>query len=342
MGSQIQVVLECAIKGDESMKRREFLKQSAAGAAAIPMLNRMSSAADATAKVALVKSDDRAKGIAAGLKMISFPSPKGKKVLIKPNFNTADPTPGSTHNDTLRQLIQEMKARGASQFSVGDSCGPGDTKAIMEQKGIPALGKELGFEVINFEELPPQGWVHCNPPGSHWKDGFDVARPVVEAEYLLWTCCLKTHQYGGIHSMSLKLAVGVTNKSVRREMHAAANTHMRRMIAEIHHAFAPQLIVMDGVEIFVDGGPMTGKRVNAGIIAVGTDRVAIDALGLAVLKYHSSNDAIMSKKIFEQEQVARAVEMGLGIKSPDQIEIVTADADSRDYAAKLKEILAKG
>jgi uncharacterized protein (DUF362 family) len=324
------------------MKRREFLKQSAAGAAAFSILGRMSSAAEPTAKVALVKADDRAKGISAALKLVSFPSPEGKKVLIKPNFNTADPTPGSTHNDTLRQLVFEMKARGASQFSVGDSCGPGNTKSVIEQKGIPALAKELGFDVINFEELPPEGFVHCDPPGSHWKTGFGVARPVVEAEYLVWTPCLKTHGFGGIHSMSIKLAVGVTNKSVRGEMHAAQNTHMRRMIAEIHHAFTPQLIVMDGLEIFVDGGPMSGKRVNAGIIVAGTDRIAIDAVGLAVLKHHGSNDAIMSKKIFEQEQIARAVEMGLGVKSPGQIEIVTADANSRAYAASLKEILSQG
>jgi len=92
----------------------------------------------------------------------------------------------------------------------------------------------------------------------------------------------------------------------------------------------------------VDGGPMTGKLVNAGVILAGTDRIAIDAVGLAVLKNHGSNAAIMDKKIFEQEQIARAVEIGLGIKSPDQIEIVTADAASRDYAASLKEILLKG
>ncbi len=325
------------------MRRRDFLKQSAAGAA-LSVLGRAASsaaAADATAKVSLVRTEDRAKGIAAAVKLISFPSPKGKNVLIKPNFNTADPTPGSTHNDTLRQLVQEMKARGAAHLSIGDSCGPGNTKAVMEQKGIPALAQELGVEVINFEELPADAWVHCDPPGSHWKGGFDVAKPVVEAEYLVWTPCLKTHQYGGVHSMSLKLAVGVTHKKVRMGMHGDA-TNIRRMIAEIHTAFTPHLIVMDGVDIFVDGGPMTGKLVRAGVVVAGTDRIAVDAVGLAVLKNHGANDAIMSKKIFEQEQIARAVEIGLGIKTPGQIEIVTADAESRDYAAKLKEILSLG
>ncbi len=325
------------------MKRRDFLKHSAAGAA-ISMLGRAASsaiAADASAKIALVRTEDRAKGIAAALKLISFPSPKGKNVLIKPNFNTADPAPGSTHNDTLRQLVQEMKARGAARLAVGDSCGPGSTKAVMEQKGIPALAQELGFDIVNFEELPQDGWVQCNPPGSHWKDGFSVAKPVAEAEYLVWTPCLKTHQFGGIHSMSLKLAVGVTHKNVRMGMHRDAE-NIRRMIAEINTAFTPQVIVMDGIDVFVDGGPMTGKLVRAGVVVAGTDRVAVDAVGLAILKNHGVNDAIMSRKIFEQEQVARAVELGLGIKAPDRIEIVTADSESRDYAGKIKEILARG
>jgi uncharacterized protein (DUF362 family) len=295
-----------------------------------------------TAKVALVRTEDRAKGIAAALKLISFPSAEGKKVLIKPNFNTADRTPGSTHNDTLRQLVAEMKARGASRFTVGDSCGPGDTKSVMDQKGIPALGQEIGFDVMNFDQLPADAWVHCKPPGSFWKNGFNVAKPVVDAEFLLWTCCLKTHGFGGVHSLSLKLAVGVVEKKVRfPEMHASQE-HMRHMIAEINYAFKPHLIVMDGLDIFVDGGPMTGKLVRAGVIVAGTDRVAMDAIGLAVLKNHGANNAIMSRKIFEQDQMARAVELGLGIKSPDQVEIVTADTESRDYAAKLKEILARG
>jgi uncharacterized protein (DUF362 family) len=336
---------ECLkFQGEISMRRRDFLKQSAAGAA-VSIFGRAASsalAAETRAKVGLVRTEDRAQGIAAAMNLISFPSPSGKKVLIKPNFNTADPTPGSTHNDTLRQLVIEMKTRGASRLTIGESCGPGSTKAVMEQKGIPALAQELGLDVINFDEMPPDGWIHCNPPGSYWENGFNVAKPVVEAEYLLWTCCLKTHQFGGVHSMSIKLAVGTIEKSIRMsEMHAS-KMHMRHMIADIHHAFTPQLILMDGVDVFVDGGPMTGKLVKAGVVVAGTDRIAVDAVGLAVLKNHGANDAIMSRKIFEQEQIARAVEIGLGVKTPDQIDIVTGDAASGEYAGKLKGILAQG
>jgi len=40
--------------------------------------------------------------------------------------------------------------------------------------------------------------------------------------------------------------------------------------------------------------------------------------------------------------MARAVELGLGIKTPEQIEIVTADTESSEYAGKLRKILAQG
>lgn len=327
------------------MKRRDFLRRSVTGSAAFSTLGqRLLSSAESktTAKVALVKTQDRTKGISAAIKLLAVPSPKGKKVLIKPNFNTADPTPGSTHNDALRQLVLEMRARSPSHITVGDRSGPPPTKSVIEQKGIPALAQELGFDVINFEDLAADGWIHFNPPGNHWQNGFDVAKPVVEAEYLLWTCCLKTHGAGGIFTMSLKLAVGVTPKSLMRELHGARQTHMRRMIAEIHQGFKPDLIVMDGIEAFVDGGPSRGKLVTAGVIVAGTDRIAVDAVGLGILKHLGSNDAIMSKKIFEQEQIQRAVELGLGIGRPDQIEIVTGDAESRAYGDTLKGILAQG
>lgn len=328
------------------MQRRDFLKHTAAGAVILSPLGRHLlrplQVVQSRTKVALVKTLDRAAGIAAALKLLAVPSPGGKKVVIKPNFNTADPAPGSTHNDTLRQLVLEMKARGAGTITVGERSGPPRTQTVMEAKGIPALAAELGFDVINFEDLASDDWVHFNPPGNHWPNGFDVARPIVDAEYLLWTPCLKTHGSGGTYSMAIKLAVGATSKNLMRDLHGARQTHMRRMIAEIHQAFTPNLIVMDGVDVFVDGGPSRGKQLSAGVILAGTDRVAIDAVGLAILKQLGSNDAIMSTKIFEQEQQQRAVELGLGISSPDHIDLLTADTDSREYAATLRGILANG
>ena len=114
------------------------------------------------------------------------------------------------------------------------------------------------------------------------------------------------------------------------------------MIAEINLAYKPQLIVLDGVEVFTDGGPMDGTRKKANVIIAGTDRVAVDAVGLAVLKEQGSNSTIMGRKIFEQDQMKHAVEIGLGVSGPEEIVIVTNDQESKAYADKLADILMKG
>jgi uncharacterized protein (DUF362 family) len=163
---------------------------------------------------------------------------------------------------------------------------------------------------------------------------------VVESEYLVSTCCLKTHGSGGVFTMSLKLSVGLTPKPIRRGMHRSPD--MRRMIAELNQGYRPQLIVLDGVEAFTDGGPSRGRLAQANVMIAGTDRVAVDAVGLAVLRELGSNDAIMGTPIFQQEQMARAVEVGLGIGGPDEIHLVSDDEAGTAYAAKLRGILAEG
>jgi uncharacterized protein (DUF362 family) len=324
------------------VNRREFIKTSLAGVASLSALPKKIFAGQSPAEktmIALVKTQDRSQGVTEVIKLLSFASPKGKKVIIKPNFNTADPAPGSTHNDTLRSLILELKARGAANVTVGERSGPPPTKGVMEEKGIPGLAKDIGFDVINFEDLPEDGWVHLNPPGSHWKDGFYIAKPAAEAEYLVSTCCLKTHKWATL-TMSLKLAVGMTPKRLMRELHGSPD--IRKMIAELNLGYKPEFIIMDGVEAFVDGGPSNGKKVDAHVFIGGTNRVAVDAAGVAILKELGSNEAIMSKKIFEQEQIRRAVELGLGSGRPGQIEFVTPDSASRAYADKIMAILAQG
>jgi len=293
------------------------------------------------ARVALVKSHDRFAAVGAAIDLLSVNPVAGKKVLLKPNFNTADPFPAGTHNDTLRALARKLKGMGAGEITIGERCGPPETAEVLREKGIAELCREEGLGLINFEELPEADWVRLRPEGSHWRDGFDVARPVLEAECVISTCCLKTHGYGGVFTMSLKLSVGITHKRNMTELHSSFFSQ-RKMIAEINQAYRPALIVMDGLEVFTDAGPSHGELKKPGVILAGTDRVALDAVGLAVLKDLGSNRKIMETPIFAQEQISRAVELGLGVGSPEAIEIVTGDAASKVYGERLREILRVG
>jgi len=322
--------------------RRDFLKTSA-GLALLPALGGdpwRALAPRRRSRVALVRTTDRKQGVTEVLKLLDLRAINGRRVVIKPNFNSADEAPASTHNDTLSQLVVELHDRGARSITLGESSGPPETRGVMEKKGIFDLASDLRFGVVDFEAIGDGDWVYVPPGGTHWPEGFHLPRLVVDAEYLVTTCCLKTHGAGGVFTMSLKLSVGLTPKPIRRTMHRSPD--MRRMIAELNTGYTPQLIVLDGVAAFTDGGPSRGQLKAGHVMIAGHDRIAVDAVGLAVLKELGSNQAIMGRRIFEQEQIARAVELGLGSASAAEIDIVTGDGDSAAYADRLRPILALG
>ena len=295
-------------------------------------------------KVALVSTKDRGKGVRKAIDLLELESFRGKRVVLKPNFNTADPAPGSTHNDTLRSLILSLQPMGAKQITLAERSGPGDsTRMVMEKKGIFELAQELGFKIVNLEELGPEGWSKIEPRESHWSQGFHFPRIYLEAESIVQTCCLKTHAYGGHFTLSLKNSVGLVplkGYPYMEELHSSR--YQRQMIAEINTAYSPDLVVLDGVEAFVDGGPDRGTKVEAKVMLAGTDRVAIDAVGVAILRLLGTTPEVSGGSIFERDQIARAAELGLGVSSAKQIQLVTGDSESEAFAAQVRDILAHG
>ena len=289
-----------------------------------------------TAKIYLVATDNRREGVRRCLSSLGTLDYSGKNVFVKPNFNTADECPGSTHNDTLEALLLGLKTGSPLSLTVGDRSGPADTADVLAIKGIQALCERFGAGVMNFEALPPEEWVTYDREDLHWPGGLEIPRAVRDADAVVATCCLKTHGFGGVFSMSLKLGVGFVPKDFPKLHHSK---DMRKMIAEVNLAYTPDFVLMDGLEVFTDGGPIDGKRARADVMLVGRDRIALDTVGLAVLKKLGSNRAVMDTPIFRQEQIMRAVELGLGVSGPEQIELVTDDPKSEAYAEALRAIL---
>jgi uncharacterized protein (DUF362 family) len=325
------------------LDRRDFMRAVGFGAATVPFVgvrDVLHPFVQRRSRVALVRTSDRKRGVTEVLKLLDVRSPAGKRIVIKPNFNSADDTPASTHNDTLVQLVRELQERDARSITVGESSGPPQTRGVMERKGVFDLARDHRFDVVDFEQIEDRDWLSFRPSGTNWPSGFALPRLITESEYTVSTCCLKTHGAGGVFTMSIKLSVGLTPKSIRRTMHASAD--MRRMIAELNTGYRPSLIVLDGVAAFTDGGPSRGELKSGHVMIAGDDRVAVDAVGVAMLKMLGANRAIMDRRIFEQEQIARAVELGIGVASVDDIDLVTGDPDSLACADQLRTILASG
>ncbi|MEJ2010692.1 MAG: DUF362 domain-containing protein [Anaerolineales bacterium] len=298
-------------------------------------------------RVALVKTEDRSTGIEQAINLLEYNPLRGKQLFLKPNFNSADTYPGSTHIETLRQLVLALRQMGSDAITIGDRSGMGDTRAVMRTKGVENLAAELNIELLVFDQLGSDEWVLFQPEGSHWQGGYAFAGPMLAADGIVQTCCLKTHRYGGHFTLSLKNSVGMVAKTVpgnqhnfMNELHSSAA--QRLMIAEINQAYQPDLVVLDGMEAFVDGGPDYGTRVAPGVILAGTDRIAIDAVGVAILRYFGTTAEVRRGSIFDQEQIARAVELGLGVQDAQGIEIITSDDASREFARALQGLLLQG
>lgn len=289
-------------------------------------------------KVAVVSTDDRVYGVNKSIELLGINPVKGKNVIIKPNFNTADPPPASSSIETVKQIILRLKEMGAESITIAERAGPANTSKVFEDKGINTLSEDLGFRVVDLTEVPQDGYILKNPESNHWKAGFLFAKIYDEAECIVETCCLKTHMYGGHFTISLKNAVGIVNKKNMTELHSSK--YQRDMIAEINSVYKPDLIVMDGIITFVDRGPMEGPRVEANVFVAGTDKIAIDAVGVAILRILGTTPEVSKGSIFEQDQIKRAVELGLGVNSPNEIEFLTDSEDSQELVAEIKVELA--
>lgn len=298
----------------------------------------------ALARVALVKTDSRADGVRRSVQLLGVNPVSGKSVFLKPNFNSADPTPGSTHNETLEALVQTLRGMGATAITVGDRAGMGNTRQVMEEKGVFDIAKRLGFEALVLEELPAEEWELIKFPGTFWRNGFALPRPALQAESLVQTCCLKTHRFGGHFTLALKNSVGLVAKYLPGDSHnymaeLHSSPHQRKMIADLNAAYRTDLVVLDGVEAFTKGGPELGELARPGVFLASTDRVAIDAVGVAILRHLGTTREVSQGSVFSQEQIARAAELGVGVASPRQIEIVTDSPEGAAYAAVLRQVL---
>jgi uncharacterized protein (DUF362 family) len=299
------------------------------------------------ARVAFVRARDRAQGVKRALSLLGDMPIAGKRVLLKPNFNSPDPAPASTHPETLRALVESLQEMNAATITVADRSGMGVTRHVMERLGVFDLAAAMGIEALIFDELVDEkDWTLVRTEGDHWEGGFPVPRRLLETDAVVQTCCLKPHRFGGQFTLSLKNSVGLVGKHLgsggynyMSELHNSP--YQRLMIAEVNAVYNPALVVLDGVEAFIDNGPERGTKVWGDVILAGSDRVAVDAAGLALLRHLGYRGAAAEGPIFAQEQIARAAELGLGVDGVEKIEFVTDDPESAAYAAQIRALMAQ-
>jgi uncharacterized protein (DUF362 family) len=279
------------------------------------------------ALVSLVRCDgdlrrdiDQALALIGGLQRLVKP---GDAILVKPNFNTADPPPASSDPSFVKAVIELLYQHGAAKVLLGESSMLRlSTRDTLLQVGMLQAAAEAGADVVCFDEGE---WVPVET-GGRTLTKVALARAGVEADKIVYVCCLKTHRYADF-TLSLKLAMGFVKPRDRVKMHL---WQLREKLADLNLAIAPDLILMDGRRCFISGGPATGELREPNLVLASGDRVAIDVEALKVIQSYPGHG--LKKDPWELTMIRRAVQLGLGAASEAAYQVVTEVAERQTRA----------
>ncbi|MCF6157289.1 MAG: DUF362 domain-containing protein [wastewater metagenome] len=236
---------------------------------------------------------------------------KGKLVLVKPNIVTGDSNPTTTNPEVVGAVVRLLHEKGAQRVIVGDMWDMSglmtfSTAWNMKKTGIREAAEEAGAEVVCFEDYP---WLEVELLNTKYIKNISISEWIHKADRIINLPVIKTHKYA-TYSISLKNFIGATHWKQRP--YFVDRDHWEEVISEINQAYTPHLNIIDGTTSMITGGPRSGMTVKTNIILVSGDRIAADITGLGIIKSFGKCPEIVNKGVWEQRQIKRAVEMGLG------------------------------
>ena len=257
---------------------------------------------------------------------------KGKTVLVKPNVVGGKSHPTTTNPELVKAVAELLYEEGASKVYVGDMSAliRGGTSGNMELIGIAKAARDAGAETVFFED---HGWVQVKISGKYIHE-VGITEWCFKVDRVVNLPVLKTHRYAG-YSICLKNFVGATHFNQRPYLIDRA--HWEEVVAELNLAFRPDLNIVDGTKTMVEGGPWEGRTEDTNLIMASGDRVACDVIGLGIIKSFGRWKPLESISPWQMRQVRRAVEIGLGARNKQEMELLTESLDGTPAFENLME-----
>jgi uncharacterized protein (DUF362 family) len=241
----------------------------------------------------------------------------GDKILLKPNYNSPDPPPGSTDVEFLAAVVELLREAGCSDITVGDCSGLlwHPTVEVFKKTGMLQRMEEMGVPVIVFDDGP---WVEVPVEGGEYLSNVVVPQAVLNCDKLVYLPSLKTHSLARF-TMGLKLGVGLLHPAMR-----PATLHQENLeekCAEINLAVKPDLVIMDGRVAFISGGPATGERVHPQLVMVSGDILALDVEGVKILQSYEGEN-LLKMDAWDLPVIKHAARLNLGALTPEGYSVI--------------------
>lgn len=227
-----------------------------------------------------------------------------KPVLIKPNYiNSRHPSTGiTTDSRVIEGIVKFLKERKIEEIIIGEGSGFGDTFEAFKVAGVDAVAERYGVKLV---DLNKDEFVEVNPPNPLSLGKVKVAKTALES-IIISVPKLKPHREAMV-TLSLKNMMGAL--ATKGIMHGGLS--LSKNIVDLASVLKPSLAVIDGI-IAGEGHETSGNPIEMDLVIAGTDPVAVDAVGAAVMGIEPT----------EVKHLVLAEKKGLGTCNLEQITVL--------------------
>jgi uncharacterized protein (DUF362 family) len=250
---------------------------------------------------------------------------KGDTILLKPNYNTAHPFPGSSDPGFIKAVIELLYEAGAGRVIVGERSAYLDTWKVLQEAGIVEAAKEAGAEVRVFGRngwrvlFDRKAWRRVKVQGGQYLGKVSLAKDVFEINKIVYVPLIKTH-HAADFAGAIKLSMGLVKPFFDQlTFHAR---HLREKLAELMLVVKPDLIIMDARKVFIRGGPAKGEERTPNLILASGNQVAIDVEGVKILQSYPGNS--LKCNVWSLVQIKHAIELGQGPHNEEEYQVITS------------------
>jgi uncharacterized protein (DUF362 family) len=229
-------------------------------------------------KVAVVKGTVPIETANAALEMIrsdlDIVLSASRPILIKPNYiNAKHPSAGmTTDSRVVEGIVKFLRQRDVEEIVIGEGSGFADTFQAFKVAGVDVVAERWDVKLV---DLNKDECVEVHPPNPLSLNSVRVAKTALKST-IISVPKLKVHRTATV-TLSLKNMMGAL--ASKGSMHRG---RLSQNIADLASILRPSVSVIDGI-VAGEGDEMSGNPVEMNLVIAGTDPVAVDAVGAAVM-----------------------------------------------------------
>lgn len=208
-----------------------------------------------------------------------------EKIFVKPNIVSWEEYPTTTHPDVLKKCLELLcKYKKRENIVVGD--GPafdaGNSQNIIANHPLKKITDTFQINFVNLNTAPKE-------KKKIQRLTFEIAKPVLEADFIISLPVLKTHKICKITG-AMKNQYGVLSPKNKLKFHLPLyNIH--KAIVLLNKIVRVDFWIIDAVETMISAQEKRhgGSKIKLGYMLAGTDPLDLDIEGFQLLKKIAPN-----------------------------------------------------